>query len=98
MGADAAGAGAGCAGAGERRGGEKAEQFEALKPWLTGDTENLSQAEAARRLGMNEGAVKVAVHRLRRRFRAAIKNEIIQTLPDEAQVDEEMSYLLQALL
>ena len=47
---------------------------------------------------MNEGALKVAIHRLRRRFRAVIKNEIIQTLPDEAQVDEEMSYLLQALV
>ena len=48
--------------------------------------------------GVNEGALKVAIHRLRRRFRAVIKNEIIQTLPDEAQVDEEMSYLLQALV
>ncbi len=69
-----------------------------MKVWLTGDTENISQAETARRLGMNEGAVKVAVHRLRREFRQAIKNEIAQTLRDKTQVDEEMKHLLQALL
>jgi RNA polymerase sigma-70 factor (ECF subfamily) len=76
----------------------KADQFEALKPWLSGDTENISQAEAAARLGVNEGAVKVAIHRLRRRFREVIKTEIGQTVSDRAQVDEELHYLLEALL
>ena len=75
----------------------KADQFETLKPWLTGDTENISQAEAAARLGVNEGAVKVAIHRLRRRFREIIKNELGQTLSDGAQVDVELHYLLEAL-
>jgi len=73
-------------------------QFEALKVWLTGDAENISQAEAARSLGMNEGAVKVAIHRLRRQFRHAIKNEISQTVKDRTQVEEEMKCLLEALL
>jgi RNA polymerase sigma factor (sigma-70 family) len=82
----------------EHQAAGKAAHFEALKPWLTGDTENLSQADIARRLGLNEGAVKVAIHRLRRRFRELIKNEIRQTLSDTAQVDEELHYLLQALL
>ena len=76
----------------------KAEHFEVLKPWLTGDTENISQAEAAARLGLNEGAVKVAIHRLRRRFREVIKSEISQTVSDPAQVDAELHYLLEALL
>jgi len=76
----------------------KAEHFEALKPWLSGDTENISQADAAARLGVNEGAVKVAIHRLRRRFREVIKSEIGQTVSDRAQVDEELHYLLEALL
>ena len=76
----------------------KAGQFEALKPWLTGDTEDMSQADAARQLGLNEGAVKVAIHRLRRRFREVIKNEIAQTLSDPARVDLELHYLLEALL
>jgi RNA polymerase sigma-70 factor (ECF subfamily) len=76
----------------------KADHFEALKPSLSGDTENISQAEAAGRLGVNEGAVKVAIHRLRRRFREVIKHEIGQTVSDPAQVDLELHYLLEALL
>jgi RNA polymerase sigma-70 factor (ECF subfamily) len=73
-------------------------QFEVLKVWLTGDTENISQAETARVLGVNEGAVKVAIHRLRRQFRHAIKSEIAQTVKDPAQVEAEMKCLLEALL
>jgi RNA polymerase sigma-70 factor (ECF subfamily) len=76
----------------------KADHFEALKPWLSGDSENISQAEAAARLGVNEGAVKVAIHRLRRRFREVIKSEIGQTVSDRTQVDAELHYLLEALL
>jgi RNA polymerase sigma-70 factor (ECF subfamily) len=76
----------------------KSAQFEALKPWLTGDDEHISQAEAARQLGMNEGAVKVAIHRLRRRLRDVIKIEISQTVKDRADIDLEMHDLLQALL
>ena len=83
--------------AAEHRAAGKAEQFDALKPWLTGDTENLSQAEAARQLGLNESAVKVAIHRLRRRFRETIKAEIGRTLSDHSQVDEELGQLLAAL-
>ena len=71
--------------------------FDTLKPWLTGDTENLSQAEAAARLGMNQGAVKVAIHRLRRRFRELVKTEIKQTLNDPAQAGDELGCLLAAL-
>jgi RNA polymerase sigma-70 factor (ECF subfamily) len=84
--------------AAEHRVAGKAVQFEALKPWLTGDTENISQAEAARQLGVNESAVKVAIHRLRRRFREVIKAEISQTLNEGVQVDEELHYLLEVLL
>jgi RNA polymerase sigma-70 factor (ECF subfamily) len=42
--------------------------------------------------------VKVAIHRLRRRFREVIKNEIGQTVSDRTQVDAELHYLLEALL
>jgi RNA polymerase sigma factor (sigma-70 family) len=76
--------------------GESAK-FDALKPWLTGDTEKLSQAQVAAQLKMNEGAVKVAVHRLRRRFRELVKAEIAQTVGDPAQVPAEMQSLLAAL-
>jgi RNA polymerase sigma factor (sigma-70 family) len=81
----------------EHRATGKTEQFDTLKLWLTGDTENLSQAEAARQLGLNENAVKVAIHRLRRRFRETIKAEIGRTLSDHSQVDEELGQLLAAL-
>jgi len=76
----------------------KSAYFETLKPWLTGDSEDISQAEAARQLDLTEGAVKVAIHRLRRQFRQHIKDEIGQTVGDRAQVDEELHHLLQALL
>lgn len=46
---------------------------------------------------MNEGAVKVAIHRLRRRFRETLKHEIAQTLSDRHQVEEELQCLLEAL-
>jgi RNA polymerase sigma factor (sigma-70 family) len=76
----------------------KSAQFEALKPWLTGDGESISQAEAARQLETNEGAVKVAVHRLRRRLREMIKTEISQTVKERADIESEMHDLLEALL
>jgi RNA polymerase sigma-70 factor (ECF subfamily) len=76
--------------------GESAK-FEALKPWLTGDCEHLSQAEAARTLGTNEAAVKVAVHRLRKRFRETVKAEIAATLNSAGDVEDEFRHLLAAL-
>jgi RNA polymerase sigma-70 factor (ECF subfamily) len=76
----------------------KAEQFETLKPWLVGDTPASSQADAARQLDLTEGAVKVTIHRLRKRFRDVIRSEIAQTLRDPAQVDEELRHLIEALV
>jgi len=81
----------------EHRATGKLEHFETLKPWLTGDAEDLSQSDAARALGLNEGAVKVAIHRLRRRFREFVKLEISATLKDPSQVANELSCLVAAL-
>jgi RNA polymerase sigma factor (sigma-70 family) len=75
----------------------KKDQFDALKPWLVGDTERLSQAEVALQLGWSETAVKVAVHRLRKRFRDAVRTEIVQTLADGADIDDELRYLVLVL-
>ena len=72
--------------------GARAAQFEALRPWLMGDAA-ASHAQTAQALGMNEGAVKVAVHRLRKRFRELLRQEIAQTLDDEADVEDELRYL-----
>lgn len=77
--------------------GDKAAQFDTLKPWLLGELDCLSQADAARQLNLSEGAVKVAIHRLRKRFRQLVKSEISHTLPEAGQVDEEMRYLVEVL-
>jgi RNA polymerase sigma factor (sigma-70 family) len=84
----------------EHRAAGKSHQFELLKVWLTGDGDGdgISQSEAARQLDLNEGALRVVIHRLRRRFREVIKSEISRTVRDPAQVDEELHELLQALL
>jgi RNA polymerase sigma-70 factor (ECF subfamily) len=81
----------------EHKAAGKIEQFEVLKVWLTGDNETISQGDAARQLGVNEGTVKVAIHRLRRRFREVIKMEIGRTVQEAAQVDDELTELLQSL-
>jgi RNA polymerase sigma factor (sigma-70 family) len=76
---------------------EKAEQFTVLKPWLVGDVASLPQSEAAARLEMSESAVKVAIHRLRKRFREIIRAEISQTVNESAEVDTELRYLIEVL-
>jgi RNA polymerase sigma factor (sigma-70 family) len=74
-------------------GGGKHAQFEALKPYLTGDEPQLSYSATARALGMSEGAVKVAVHRLRRKFRDTVRDEIAQTVSSPAEIDDELRHL-----
>ncbi|MEK0447965.1 MAG: hypothetical protein RL088_233 [Verrucomicrobiota bacterium] len=80
---------------GELRDAGKAAHFVVLKPWLMGDGGD--QAVAATQLGMGASAVKVAIHRLRQRFREAVKAEIAQTVPDAADVDEELRHLVAVL-
>ncbi len=75
----------------------KSRHFERLKPWLVGDAEPLSQAEAASDLGLSEGAVKVAIHRLRKQFREVVRAEVSQTLSEAQDVDEELRYLVEIL-
>ena len=50
-------------------------------------------AEIGATLGMSEGAVKVAIHRLRRRFQELVRDEVAQTVDGPAEVEEEMRYL-----
>jgi len=76
--------------------GGKSKQFEQLKIFLTAGKGALSHADAAKSLGMDETAVRVAVHRLRKRYRQLLRDEISQTLTDPAQVDEEMRALFGA--
>lgn len=71
--------------------------FAALKPWLTHTGSLAPQADIGAQLGLSEGAVKVAIHRLRRRFREIVRAEIAQTLHDPADLDDEMRHLISAL-
>lgn len=81
----------------EMRDEDKTASFEALKPWLTVDADSTPQAVAAEKLGLSLEAVKVAIHRLRKRFREAVKAEIAQTVSDAGDVREELDALMQAL-
>ena len=58
---------------------------------------DIPYAQAAAALKISEGAVRVAIHRLRRRYRELLREEITQTLSDPTQADEEMQALFSAL-
>jgi RNA polymerase sigma factor (sigma-70 family) len=75
----------------------RAPQFVRLKAYLTGDEPQTSYAEAARDLGASAGAIKVAVHRLRRRFRDLIGDEIAQTVASPEEIEDELRHLRAAV-
>lgn len=75
----------------------RADHFAALKPWLVGDAAGLSQAAMARQLALSEGVVKVAIHRLRKRFLEIVRSEVARTVPADADVDAELRYLVEVL-
>ncbi|MFM7606420.1 MAG: sigma-70 family RNA polymerase sigma factor, partial [Prosthecobacter sp.] len=75
----------------------KSAEFAALRPFLTGEADTVDYEKAGREAGMSANAFKVAVHRLRSRFREALRREVAETQPAEANVDEEMGYLMQVL-
>ena len=75
---------------------DKQNQFEVLKPFLSG-SKALTHAEAGQQLGMREGAVKVAAHRMRTRYRDLIRAEIAQTVESPEQIDDEIRRLFEVL-
>jgi len=72
---------------------EKAEQFKHLRTVLVPDAENLSYKDLAAKMGTTEGNVKVAVHRLRRRYKEVLRNEISQTLSNPGDGEDELRHL-----
>lgn len=84
----------------ERLEGEVAEtdgrdRFQQLKPHLTGDDQAMGYREIAESWGVcDSGAVRVAVHRLRKRFGRILRDEIAATVADPADVGEELRHLL----
>jgi RNA polymerase sigma-70 factor (ECF subfamily) len=71
--------------------------FDRLKPFLTAQQHSAGYAQVAAELGMTEGAVKTAVHRLRRRYRELLRAEIAQTVAGPEEIDDEIRYLLSCL-
>jgi RNA polymerase sigma factor (sigma-70 family) len=67
--------------------------FGELKEFLAGEDPQASYAAAASALGMSQGAVRVAVHRLRRRFRELLRHEIAETVSSAEEIDDELRHL-----
>jgi RNA polymerase sigma-70 factor (ECF subfamily) len=74
----------------------KSAQFEALRGYLSGGSE-IRYGELAARLGMSEGAVKVAVHRLRQRFHEALRDEVSCTVGNPDETGAEIRHLIAVL-
>jgi RNA polymerase sigma-70 factor (ECF subfamily) len=75
----------------------KGELFEQAKSFLMANKDAIPYAEAAKALHIEEGALRVAVHRLRNRYRELLRDEIAQTLSNPANVEEELRSLQAAL-
>ncbi len=81
----------------EHRSAGKQQTFAALKEFLTAGHASQSYRRVAEVLGISEGAVKVAVHRLRRRYRELLKDEIAQTVTSPTEVEDEIRELFAAV-
>lgn len=75
---------------------QQTDLFTALQPLLVGGSTG-TYDQIARQLNMSEGAIKVAVHRLRRRYRDILREEIAQTVADPTLIDEELRHLIESL-
>ncbi len=75
----------------------KAELFEGIKPCLIQAGSAIDYTELAVQLSQSEGALRVAVHRLRKRYRDLLRAEIADTVADPAYVEDEIRHLFQAL-
>ena len=71
--------------------------FARLEGYLTGEQETLPYSELASELGMSQGAVKVMIHRLRRRFGALLREEVGDTVSTPEEVDDEIRELFRVL-
>ena len=75
----------------------KLTMFAALQPYLTAPPSGTTYSEIGRNIGLSEGSVGVAVHRLRRRFGDVLRVEVGKTVETEAELEEELRYLINTL-
>lgn len=73
--------------------GEKQEQFHTLKLFLAGTSQEMSYEQAAKSLQMSEGALRVAIHRLRQRYGELLRTAIAETVSDPSEIDDEIRAL-----
>lgn len=71
----------------------KRQLFDALQPWLIGDQDESSQAEAATKCGVNIANFRVQLYRLRKRYSQELRKQILDTLENEEQLDDEVHRL-----
>lgn len=76
---------------------DKRARLERLRPFLIGGEMDRPYRQVAEEIGMSEGSVKVAIHRLRRRFGSLLRHEIENTVTDPEQVEDEIRHLLESL-
>ncbi len=74
----------------------KGDRFDRMKGFLTTGKGDIPHAQVAAELGMEEAALRVAVHRMRKRYRELLRMEVGHTLADPAMVKEELAVLLGA--
>jgi RNA polymerase sigma-70 factor (ECF subfamily) len=75
----------------------KADEFNHLKSCLTSERGSVPYSELAQALGQAEGTVRVAAHRLRKRYREVFREEIAHTVADPKEVEDEIRYLMSVL-
>ena len=81
----------------EYKAAQKEQLFDGIKKSLTEELDAPSHAQLAERLKMTTGAVKTAAHRLRRRYREILRDEIAQTVANPESLEEEIRDLINCL-
>jgi RNA polymerase sigma-70 factor (ECF subfamily) len=79
---------------GEYEGAGKGALYSSLKGFVSTEGASVTYEEAAGQLGLSQGAVKSAIHRLRQRYQELVRDEIAQTVTRASEVDEEIRHLL----
>jgi RNA polymerase sigma factor (sigma-70 family) len=82
---------------GQMEGATGRARFRRLEPLLTGQSDGRPHKQVAAELEMSESAVKVTLHRMRRRFGELLRKEVARTVNDPGEVDEEIRYLFDVL-
>ena len=76
---------------------KKAPLFDRLKGLISGDESGTPRRELATELGLTEPALRMAIHRARKRFRITLREEVATTVADPSDVDDELRHLLSVL-